>query len=1245
MNPNAMNNSNFQTFKDIFPDTKLTGQWVNENIIPPNELAQRQAASSNHFDVLSDHSDPDTPVDEEGDDAIPSDSPTLQLHTTSDSSSNNDMETNNETDLSDSSSAADGYPAQDHEYDEGEERESERNAPSHNLRTVHFEIPTPNPNLNPSPTAIRSSVRIATGKSISSYREDNEDDEDDEETEEEEEEEEDEGVSTRHRTRNGNRNRTTASSNRSHVNQANRTTKNRTDARRNQSRRTRFMPRDHTVTGSTQPLADLSYRNAPTAQQTEALTSLITDFSDGAFITPSGHIKDFQAINDKLLLNTTHTMDACTRELSVAAWLLLPGLYTRLQRKRVSKLHELMRTWANHDTPHLQIILHAQQTQLRFPSKSNANPTSKLTSERATELLKAGRIGALMRALEQEQGPGVLRKSTAEMSDLASPLHPPATEIDDDFTDITAPDIAPITFNIHELAQSITKIPEVSAPGASGWTNALLKKLYGKEAYSISNKSATTRTVNPTNDPTVNAGNSNPEKGIVLLHRFYCMFLNKELNQRTYDRLLMSRLILIPKPNGGTRPIAIGDTTLRLMLRVINAKVARDVGKKLEPLQVAVGTPGGCEIIAALVQFTLEQGRDSDDTDTHRGTFTVDLPNAFNGVNRRSIANGLKEYCPELLDLFTITYGNKSELRAHTADGRGHLIGYSEKGCRQGDPLSMLYFSVALHPALIKIQNALDTAHTQANLAFKPRVVAYADDIALNGNTQLILNSFNTINAQLTEATGLSSNVCKSALLGQGVKELRLPPPLGELTLNEDGGTIVGIPVGTATIRESLAREVIESHAKSIKLIAQNKVTGEQAKFSMLKFCANTKVDYICRNVNPSLIQNHLEAFDAQMDDGLSSITDETLDAPAKTLRGLPIKLAGLGLRRHAGLQSFQDYNSRTILVSNFARPHLPELADALDAAGTLPLSPLPEHADLSVDALNNLYLKEVCAQMIDGTEQGARRNAHIRSGCLDKDNGLYSTSGLFTNYMGGSDQRKNMQDDTFVTALRNRLCMPVCNLDLNCTNVAIHTARSQPEHVNIRTSFMHTVLCQPAKGVSQSLKRRHDSVRDALRDLIRDTAFSGLAAPPKEALGLEVKVGAQQNGNDIIADLVWHDGLNTARSHRHIFDITIVEACGKDGNGQDKGQAAALAAARKLARYAEVGEAEHTTFIPFAMESAGHIGHHATTFLSQLAARAPGNASRISQFLNFTSFVITKYTADACVAGRSSAAMLSPAM
>jgi len=901
-----------------------------------------------------------------------------------------------------------------------------------------------------------------------------------------------------------------------------------------------------------------------------------------------------------------------------------------------------MRLWAGHATPHIAIIQHAQQTKIRFQNNPIANPSPKLSHGRAQDLIKAGRIGALMRAVEQEHGPGVIRKSNAEMSDLAAPLHAPAHAIDDDFADISAPDASPIKFNLYELAKGITTIPEVSAPGASGWTNALLKKLYGKEAFTIVNKPTAARPANRATASTEQDTNTNAGKGIPLLLTLYNLFLDKRLNRRTYNRLLMSRLILLPKANGGTRPIAIGDTILRLMLRVINAKVAREVGKKLEPLQVAVGTPGGCEIIASMVGFTLEQGRGSADRDTHRGVTTVDLPNAFNGVNRRSIAAGLKEYCPELLDLFNITYGNKSELRAHTAEGRGQLIGHSSKGCRQGDPLSMLYFAVAIHPALMKIQEILDNAH--AHLAYKPRVSAYADDIALCGNGQLILDHFDAIAEQLTQACGLAPNIRKCAQLGQGATDLTLPASLHALSLNNDGGTIVGIPVGTATTRKSLSREAIDAHAKSIDLIVDNQVIGEQIKFALIKFCANTKIDYLCRNVDPNTIQESLEEFDDKIDAALGRITDETLNDNAKRLRGLPLKLAGLGIKRHAGLQSFNDYNSRITLVSTFARPHLPELADALDYAGALPLTTNAEHANLSVAAIQQLHLQEVCAQTTDNTEQGARVNAHIRSGTLHESD-TYTTSGLFTNYMGGSDQRKSMQDDIFVTALRTRLCMPVCNIDLTCTNTNIHAARNQPEHINIRTNFMHTVLCQPAKGVSQALKKRHDYVRDALSDLIRDTAFSGAPAPPKEALGAEINVGAHQNGNNIIADLVWHDGHDTARGHRYVFDVTIVEACGRDGMGQDSGQAAALAAAAKINLYANIAAMEHTTFIPFALESAGHIGIHATTFLKQLAERAPGNAARIAQFLNFTSFILAKHTANASVAGRNSSSLLRPVM
>ena len=105
------------------------------------------------------------------------------------------------------------------------------------------------------------------------------------------------------------------------------------------------------------------------------------------------------------------------------------------------------------------------------------------------------------------------------------------------------------------------------------------------------------------------------------------------------------------------------------------------------------------------------------------------------------------------------------------------------------------------------------------------------------------------------------------------------------------------------------------------------------------------------------------------------------------------------------------------------------------------------------------------------------------------------------------------------------------------------------------------------------------------------------------------------------------------------------MEACGRDGTGQDSGHAAALAAAAKINLYANVAAEEHTTFIPFAMESAGHIGTHATAFLEQLAARAPGHAARIAQFLSSTSYILAKHTANASIAGRNSSSLLRPAM
>ena len=449
----------------------------------------------------------------------------------------------------------------------------------------------------------------------------------------------------------------------------------------------------------------------------------------------------------------------------------------------------------------------------------------------------------------------------------------------------------------------------------------------------------------------------------------------------------------------------------------------------------------------------------------------------------------------------------------------------------------------------------------------------------------------------------------------------------------------MGVPVGTADHRARRTADLLFEQTSSIELVCKNRAIDEQVKLSLLKFCVNTKPNYLRRNVDPALTQEALSTFDTKIDNALDSLTGCTLNDTAKTLRSLPIKLGGVGIQRHSGLQSFNDYRSRNTLIATFAGQHLEELAQALSdttAVNTTDQDNANNALAADMPSAHKQTHRELLARtVLANTEEGAKLSAHIRSGT--QTDAPYSTSGDWTNWMGGSDQRNRMKPQVFVNALRTRLGLPVCNEHLGCINRDIHHTRHQDEIVDLHESFMHTVLCQPAFGVSKAIKSRHDYVRDALHDLIKDTALQGMRAPPIEVLAKERKVGEIRESS-IVADLIWNENHDTARRHRHVFDVTIVEPCSQQGIGQDTGHAAASAAADKLILYTEVSREENTSFIPFALESNGHVGKHASDFLQALSERDPSFPSRIAQFVRQVSFILAKQTAIASEAGRTNA-------
>ena len=90
--------------------------------------------------------------------------------------------------------------------------------------------------------------------------------------------------------------------------------------------------------------------------------------------------------------------------------------------------------------------------------------------------------------------------------------------------------------------------------------------------------------------------------------------------------LFGGRLFALQKKTGGVRPIAIGYTWRRLAAKCANAYALSALGEKLLPVQVGVGTPGGCEAaVHASRRFLAHMSEDEI-------LVKLDFTNAFNSI-------------------------------------------------------------------------------------------------------------------------------------------------------------------------------------------------------------------------------------------------------------------------------------------------------------------------------------------------------------------------------------------------------------------------------------------------------------------------------------------------------------------------------------------------------------------------------------------------------------------------------------
>ena len=378
--------------------------------------------------------------------------------------------------------------------------------------------------------------------------------------------------------------------------------------------------------------------------------------------------------------------------------------------------------------------LEAIQTGLattRRKSAPSQQRSEQKTLLKACELTVNGRPGKAVQLIEQIGSNGPMSnesaRSPANIAKIQA-LHPQARPQDSLPLNIQHR-TRQLQINQEQLAIGFENLPDGSAAALSGWTYDLLKQLTFRH----------------------------DETQLAILAVF-----NLILDGRGGSPTLwtISRLCLIAKPDGGLRPIAIGDVWIRALCRIVNSIIAPEVGPALAPFQYGVGVKGGAEIVSHLCQGAQHymEARDDelipwdahfDDPNDPLCISALDVANAFNTLYRSAIHAGVLEYCPNIISLYRWSYGPTAILCLSD----GLPICTSESGIRQGDPLGPLLYCVGVHSTLqdVKIKEP------------KATIVAFIDDDNIIGLRSKLLNTLSIFQTKLA-AIGQICNLPKCIL-------------------------------------------------------------------------------------------------------------------------------------------------------------------------------------------------------------------------------------------------------------------------------------------------------------------------------------------------------------------------------------------------------------------------------------------------------------------------------------------------
>ena len=201
--------------------------------------------------------------------------------------------------------------------------------------------------------------------------------------------------------------------------------------------------------------------------------------------------------------------------------------------------------------------------------------------------------------------------------------------------------------------------------------------------------------------------------------------------------LTTARLVAISKPNGGVRPIAVGETLRRLAAKCVHEATLAAVSNYLLPTQVGVKVPNAAELVARKVKAWRQEAQPEE------VIVQVDIRNAFNSLDRTTLLREVCQRVPALYPYAHACYSNPATLFGH-----GFQLD-SSCGVQQGDVCGPALFAIAVQRTILDL--------SALNLSFQ---FWYLDDGILCGPAGEVARALAHLEAEFLPA-GLHINNLK----------------------------------------------------------------------------------------------------------------------------------------------------------------------------------------------------------------------------------------------------------------------------------------------------------------------------------------------------------------------------------------------------------------------------------------------------------------------------------------------------